>query len=152
MMIMTIWWSEATRLLESNRWKCARCRSQKSEKSQNFLFFKIFLCINGSKMRWRTRVFCIRVLFSESEKSQLRPPLSRKRCTGRSSSRVREVLRIEFYLIGQSLELRERRRALFHSTPESPIDRGTIQQAIWSKTQIYLMVTKTFARFSRDFI
>ena len=90
--------------------------------------------------------------FSESEKSQLRPPLSRKRCTGRSSSRVREVLRIEFYLIGQSLELRERRRALFHSTPEGPIDRGTIQQAIWSKTQIYLMVTKTFARFSPDFI
>ena len=42
--------------------------------------------------------------------------------------------------------------ALFHSTPESPIDRGTIQQAIWSKTQIYLMVTKTFARFSPDFI
>ena len=47
---------------------------------------------------------------------------------------------------------RRRRRALFHSTPEGPIDRGTIQQAIWSKTQIYLMVTKTFARFSPDFI
>ena len=34
MMTMTIWWSEATRLLEFNRWKCARRRSQKSEKSQ----------------------------------------------------------------------------------------------------------------------
>ena len=49
-------------------------------------------------------------------------------------------------------KLRERRCALFHSTPGGPIDRGTIQQAIWSETQIYLMVTKTFARFSPDFI
>ena len=54
---------------------------------------------------------------------------------------------VEDGLDGQSVS-----DGVFHSTPESPIDRGTIQQAIWSKTQFYLMVTKTFARFSPDFI
>ena len=47
---------------------------------------------------------------------------------------------------------REQRRARFHSTPEGPIDRGTIGQALLAKTQFYLMVKKTFARFSQDFI
>ena len=72
--------------------------------------------------------------FSKSENLDFGAPFARKRCAGRCSTRVRKRLSTRFYCLGQSLGQREQRRALFHSTPEGPIDRGTITQAILVKS------------------
>ena len=119
----------------------------------NEFYSKKIINILKSRLKLKNRLFQNHLLPQGwMENINFPVPLSRKRCTGRLNSRVREVLGIRFHLICQSLGKMcnvahfsiRLRKVLFTEV--------LLHRQYRSETRFYLLVTKTFAGFSRDFI
>ena len=92
------------------------------------------------------RCFLTTRSFFKSENLNSGSPFSRKRCTGRYSTRKRNVFRIRFPSLVQSPSQRERGDTLFHSTPDCPAQLGTIVQAILVRKSLFPLRPENLSR------
>ena len=84
--------------------------------------------------------------FFKSENINSGSPFSRKRCTGRYSTRKKNVFRIRFPSLVQSPSQRERGGTLFHLTPDCPAQLGTIVQAILVRKSLFPLRPENLSR------